>query len=445
MHLALCSLVLLASAFPSRAQEPAPARLIDGYFDARFEAAPDATADLVAELAAAGIDSAAALETALRAPRADYPDVSELIGKTSEHEVECYHVDYSSRFLLYVPPGYEHATPAPLVLVGHGGNSSMSASRAKRVAESYLAEYAPILAREMGALVVAPVSTRGWGHIGNSLLLSTLSQLKRRFAVDPDRIYATGHSMGGHMTYRAVLLLADRWAAVSPQSGGYNYVEKQAIGALQNVPGYATWGKHEPYGIRDHNRANAAWAKEHELDWIFREMDGGHEIYRDELDDVARFFLARPRDLYRDSVYLRHGGEMKFTQTWAIESWPDHTVHSDTRPLRWNALHWLEVTPRPDVEGPLTARATRDGNAIDVTANGVRELAIYLHPRMVDFELPVSVTVNGEERFRGRVEPDLGLMLDLARERDDRGRVYWARIAVPVETDREVDPRPGRR
>ena len=445
MLLSTASLLALASCLLcTQKADSGVASWIDAYVDARFEAPPGATGDLLTALRAAGVDTAEELEEALRAPRAEYPDAAEFVGRTTEREIECYHVDYASRYLLYVPEGYDPRVPAPVVLVGHGGNSSMSPQRAHSTAASYLKAYALILSKEMGALVVAPASARGWGHIGNSLLLSTLSDLTRRFAIDPDRVYVTGQSMGGHMSYRAALTLPDRWGAVSPHSGGYDYVEKGAIGSLQNVPGYVTWGKREPYGIREDNVTNAAWAKEHGLDWIFVEKNGGHEIYQDELDEVARFFLDRPRNLYREAVYLRQGGEMKFTRTWGVETWPEHTVLSDTRPLRWNVRHWLEVTPRPDLEGPLLARAVRTGNTIEVTSDRVRELSVYLHPRMVDFDQPVRVVVNGETRFEGRVEPDLALMLDLVREFDDRGRIFWARVTVAVESDREVEPVPDK-
>lgn len=316
----------------------------------------------------------------------------------------------------------------------------MSPDRAGRVARSYLEAYAPAMAEHLGAVVVAPASSRGWGQIGNSLALSVISDLQRRLAIDPDRIYVTGQSMGGHMAFRTALTLGDRFAAVSPQSGGYDFVEKRSIANLLTVPGYVTWGKREPYGIDRDSRTNAAWAREHELDWVFVEKDGGHTIYQDELPAVARFFADHPRDLYRDTVYLRAGGEMKFTKTWNIEGWPEHTVHHQTRPLRWNLRHWLELTPCPEHDGPLTAFAHHAGdNRFEITCDQVRELHVHIHPRMVDLSAPVHIVVNGTERFAGKVDADPHTMLELAREFDDRGRIWWAKVRVEVPDDR-ADP-----
>jgi len=431
--------LLSAAALASLCPAQSAAERIDRYLDRKAEGTRAETEALLEALRAEGHAQPAALEALLRAPRASYPDANELLGKTTVHDVSCYHVDHTAKYRLFVPEGYRSDRASPLVVVAHGGNSSMSAARAARTASGYLRAYAPAMARELGAIVVAPDTTRGWGHIGNSLALTTIADLKRRLNIDPDRIYVTGQSMGGHMAFRAALTIGDRFGAVSPQSGGYDFVAKGSIGNLSNVPGYVTWGKREPYGINKDSRTNAAWAKEHGLDWVFVEKPGGHEIYGDELPKVAAFFAAHPRDLYRKRIYTRLGGAMKFVKTWGIKGWPEHTVHHETRPLRWNQQHWLELTPRPEHKGPLLALAENVGdNRFEIVTSDVRELHVHLHPKMIDFEQPVTIAVNGEVRFEGRVTPDPVHLLEHARAFDDRGKVFWARVRVTVETDREV-------
>jgi len=416
----------------------AAAKIIDDYIDLRFDAQADSTVSVLRELEKIGITEMADLENAVRAPRSEYPDHSNLIGKTTHHEIECYHVDYKTKFLMYVPEDLDTSIAAPLVIVGHGGNSSMSPERAESTARLYLRMYAPAVSKEMKAVVVAPVSGRGWGQIGNSIIFTTISKVQRMLPIDPDRIFITGQSMGGHLSFRSALTFPDRWGAVSPQSGGYDYVEKNAIGNLVNVPGYAIWGAREPYGINGDNRTNAAWAKKQEIDWKFVEKNGGHTIYRDELPSMAKFFMAHARNLYRDQVYMRQGGAMKFTKTWEIKGWPEHTIYSDKRPLRWNIRHWIEVDPAPDAGEPITVMARLpQKNTFDITTNQVRKMAILLHPKMVDFDRPIVVTVNGKKAFEGHVKPDPKLMLELVKEFDDRGRIFWARLPLEIDTDLE--------
>lgn len=438
----------LAGVTHSQETPPTASELIDRYFDQRYEQQPMATSELLDELKSQhGISTAQRLEVELRKPRFRYPDVSKLTGKATQHAVQCDHVSYKSTFLLFIPPDYEPSRASPLVIVGHGGNSSMSDARATSVASMYLRAYAPTFSRDLKAVVVAPVSTRGWGHIGNSLILSTISQVRRMLCIDPDRIYITGQSMGGHLSYRSALTLPDRWGAVSPQSGGYDFVEKGSIGNLLNVPGYVTWGKREPYGIDRDNRTNASWAEQHGLDWVFVEKNGGHAIYQDELPKVSQFFAQHPRNLYRDSVYFRQGGAMKFIKTWNVKGWPEHEIYHETRPLRWNVKHWVEVTPRPDLEKPITLLAANLGdNRIQLTTDQARQVRLYLHPKMIDFNKKLTVEVNGETVFDDVVQPDLRLMLELAREFDDRGRLFWAALDLKIDSDQEVTiPRPETR
>ncbi len=415
------------------------AKLIDAYIDRRHDGTHQETIALFYQLKQLGFESASELESLLRGPRAAYPDTEPYLGKTTAHDVECLHVDYASKFLMFVPKELDTKKPVALVVVGHGGNSSMSPERAESTAKMYLQIYARGMHKEMNAILVAPCSSRGWGHIGNSLIFSTISKVQRLFPVNPDRIYITGQSMGGHLSYRAALSLPDRWGAVSPHSGGYDYVAKKAIGNLINVPGYAIWGVREPYGINKDNRTNKKWGELNKLDWKFVEKNGGHTIYSDELPKVAKFFNDHPRDMYRKKVYMRQGGAMKFIKTWQIKTWPDHKVYADEKPLRWNMRHWIEVEPREDSKEPQTILAENLGeNRIKITSQNVRRLYVYLHPKMVDMNKPVEIKVNGKVMFHSQPKVDPRLMFQRAREFDDRGRAYWSMIDLKFDTDQEV-------
>jgi hypothetical protein len=55
------------------------------------------------------------------------------------------------------------------------------------------------------------------------------------------------------------------------------------------------------------------------------------------------------------------------------------------------------------------------------------------YPRMVDFSKVVRVTVNGEPRFEGKVEPSLGTALESYERRRDWGMVYPAKITLDLK------------
>jgi pimeloyl-ACP methyl ester carboxylesterase len=271
--------------------------------------------------------------------------------------------------------------------------------------------------------------------------------LQRRLHLDPDRIYVTGHSMGGHLSWRSAIYLGDRWGAVAPMSGGYDYVETQEVFPLVNIPGYATFGRQEPYNINKFNLKIRDWMTQHHYDWQLVEKPGGHEIYRDELPKVARFLLAHPRDLYRPRVFAAGGAKVAYDTPDKNDKWPQPHQWNPERPLPYATFGWIRLQPLPDGSLPPKAKqrlwaVNRGHNRIEITSQQVRRLRIYLHPRMVDFERPIAIVANGRSVWAQRVTPSLETMLELVREFDDPGRIFHAAVDVEIQTDADALPEP---
>ena len=97
--------------------------------------------------------------------------------------------------------------------------------------------------------------------------------------------------------------------------------------------------------------------------------------------------------------------------------------------------------PRPSIVYPAEwppGRGTRaidtyaralDNNRISVTAR-CGQVTVWLSPRIIDFERPGGVRVNGDE-IRAEIAPDLGLMLEDVRRRGDRKNPFWAKVEWP--------------
>jgi len=123
-------------------------------------------------------------------------------------------------YLLHIPPKYDRATPAALVISMHGAAlwpaSQMKMSRWNEVAD------------ENGFLVVYPSGT-GFPRIfpmeGAALaadvkfISDLIDALEARYAIDPKRIYVDGFSNGGGMAFALSCALPDRIAAVGMVAG----------------------------------------------------------------------------------------------------------------------------------------------------------------------------------------------------------------------------------
>jgi hypothetical protein len=151
---------------------------------------------------------------------------------------------------------------------------------------------------------------------------------------------------------------------------------------------------------------------------------------------VAEFFMVHPRRLYRANVRVRGGGPLAFATADAHpERGRAHTWNAG-RPIYASTCHWLRLEPlppdTPSTEAVQEVIAAVADNTFTIASVNAKRFTLALHPRMVDFARPVAVRVNGAEVFRGLVTPDTGAMLRLAREFDDRGRIFHAVLDIEV-------------
>lgn len=435
------SLVFAISSFAQEKEANLALRSrIDAWLDHRFDVDEEGAKAMFAELSQQKPNEVEAL---LRAGRASIPEPPQEPGKLwGNLPLSCDHVDYETQYFLYVPKSYDPSVSHPLIVIGHGGNGAMARDYARRASLAGLGPFVAHAERE-GYILAAPLTERGWGTIGDSIVMSLISKLTREYRIDPDRIYLTGHSMGGHLTWRSGIFLADRWAAIAPMSGGYDYVENQQVHHLFNVPGFTTYGEREPYQINEFNEKIRLWMEERDYPWVHHEKKGGHQIFADEIPKVFAFFDEHARNLYPERVYARGAGTMRRdrvgsqNERWGVEhTWREgRVIPADT--FHWVRLHALPPDV-PDEKKWQEVWAVRDGNTIALTTRNVRRVSLYLHPKMVDFAKPVRVTVNGDTLHDALVTPDPRTMLELVREFDDRGRIFHARIDLDVATDGDV-------
>jgi polyhydroxybutyrate depolymerase len=135
-------------------------------------------------------------------------------------------------YFVHTPPGYDGKKSLPLVLVLHGGGQNpesaewMSGMSAKADTENFLVAYP----KGTGRLSRMPTWNSGnccgyalENKVDDVAFLSALiDKLKREYSVDSRRVYVTGISNGGMMSYRLACEAADKIAAIAPVEGAQN-------------------------------------------------------------------------------------------------------------------------------------------------------------------------------------------------------------------------------
>ena len=149
--------------------------------------------------------------------------------QTSNSPVTAATLDWKStrtgelKYLLYLPPGYSKSSDKkwPLMLFLHGAGER--GNDVQRVTV-----HGPMSLVKQGTnfpcIILAPLCPAGeiWQ---NEPLLQLLDRVTESCAVDTNRVYLTGISMGGYGTWKLGLENAGRFAAIAPICGGGNMIE----------------------------------------------------------------------------------------------------------------------------------------------------------------------------------------------------------------------------
>jgi polyhydroxybutyrate depolymerase len=131
-------------------------------------------------------------------------------------------------YRVYVPSAYDGSSPVPLVLSLHGMNSNAVEqerysgwdSAAER--ENFIAVY-PQGTGNLTHWVAFETGLRSLNVDGVDdvqFIRDLLAELNRNFCLDPARLYVSGISNGGAMTYRLACALSDQIAAVAMVAPG---------------------------------------------------------------------------------------------------------------------------------------------------------------------------------------------------------------------------------
>lgn len=151
--------------------------------------------------------------------------------------------DSDQPYAVYVPKGYDASRRYPLVVSLHGAWSNHRLNL-RRVfgkgnvpgeTDTEASRHFPSLP-DVPFLVASPLArgTMGYQAIAERDVMDMLDDVRRRFAVDDDRVYLTGLSMGGGGTLWIGLTRPHLWAALAPVCPA---PPKEAAALAGNAPG----------------------------------------------------------------------------------------------------------------------------------------------------------------------------------------------------------------
>ena len=101
---------------------------------------------------------------------------------------------------------------------------------------------------------------------------------------------------------------------------------------------------------------------------------------------------------------------------------------------QWITVEGFQVEPgaAADERPVLNAKADRSANTVTIDAKKISKVTVYLNDSLVDMERPVKFLVNGTE-LEQSLSRNKRMMLDQAFNSGDWGRVFTAKLDLPVE------------
>ncbi len=260
-----------------------------------------------------------------------------------------------------------------------------------------------------------------YSEVEHAAVLFSVQDAIRRFSIDNDRVFLSGHSEGGDAAWDIGLAHPDLWAGVIPiVATADKYVQRYWENGRHQLGFYFVHGE---YDNRRFDANAAQWNRyftHHGYDVTISEYLGrGHEHF---YEDIHRIFDWMK--FHRRNFFPKEFSCLSLRPTdnffWYVES-SDFLPTNVILPPEW---------PKQGIKDAETSVRFTNDNIFTVNTAG-QDATIWLAPELVDFSKPMTYRVNHSRPNRDvMIQPSREVMLEDVRTRGDRQNPFWAKIVV---------------
>jgi predicted esterase len=344
------------------------------------------------------------------------------------HRVDAIAGEPACMYTIQLPPEYDPYRSYPTVVTLHGAGSTPQQqidwwAGARMPDGSRLGQ-----ATRHGYIVIAPAWAKaeqfeyGYTAREHAAVLNSLRDACRRYAVDTDRVFLSGHSIGGDAAWDIAVSHPDLWAGVIPITAVADRFVAHYWENAKYVPFYLVGGELDGDKSVKNARDVDRYMKWHYNITVAEFQGRGHEHFSDEILRLFDWMSRFRRNFFPREIKCR-----------SLRTWDNFFWWVELRDLPPKTMvdpeHW--PPPRSTIAAVTEATLTATNGVIVRTA--AAGATVWLTPEMLDFAQPIRVLVNGARPKNGDpfIEPDLTVMLEDVRTRGDRQHPFWAKVEIP--------------
>lgn len=326
-------------------------------------------------------------------------------------------IDNSCQYYAVLPPeNYNKDSTYALIMTCHGAGV-----KARNQVNAY--------AQKGWAFIVAPTNRRrfgfDWQDWGRIDFFEVLEDVKKQYKIDTNRIYLTGHSMGGHGVWHIGTSHPGLFAAIAPSAGWTNFqlyipwfLQKSEMFAhpdlikfrdmvlrednpllflenLMNVPVYILQGGADDNVPPIQARMFTKYLHNLGYDYIYKEVEGQRHWWN--VDSTPGVDCVDSEEL------------MNFLRAKVRNPYPKKVVFKTTNVDHSNQTYWVRIDELEDIyqEGAVKAEVCRnihpivnthsqDVPAIIINTKNISRFTISLNDNIVSPGM-INLFINGQK------------------------------------------------
>lgn len=346
------------------------------------------------------------------------------------------------RCLAHLPPEYDPYRKYPLLLTLPGGAQPLEVNLNTwcggynaALSQNYRTNIRNGQAMRNGYIVVAvdwrePGQT-AWGYTNREhrIVMDALYEAMRRFSVNSNRVFLSGHGVGGDGAYDVGLSHPEHWAGVLGFSGKFGkYLKQYSENSVNGLPLYCVNGARDFVAIGAMKKALNRWLTVKPSLGMPQptvvHYDGrANEFFLEDLPEAFRWMNAQRRlwptgEGFQFRCDSLRPGDSHF---WFFEMYgiPGRNIvpaelYDGTKKFPELKIAGKISSPNKFFLEPLNVADGRDGT-------------LWLSKDFVDFQETIVISGRGDD-FKGNVKPSVKTLLDDYLRRADREHIYWGRI-----------------